>query len=260
MKFRARPPARSARFKFYKAPWMPAPIPGPCGRAAARPWRPRPSPTRRRAAGRPRPSRPRSPLPPARPTRRPTTPMPAATRRPTTALPARSRAPADRAVLRQRRLRLRRPPAPSRPDLPEHQLLGRRRLQSQQQRRQPGADGEQRHRPAVTRNTPVTFSTSTLLANDTDPNGDPLTVTASPAEPAAPRRSTPPTRPSPSRRPPASRGRRIHLRDLRPGTAAPPRPTSPSPSSATGSGPVSLFPTGTPATTNTNDTSPVELA
>ncbi|KMO18210.1 DUF4082 domain-containing protein, partial [Methylobacterium platani] len=29
--------------------------------------------------------------------------------------------------------------------------------------------------------------------------------------------------------------------------------------SATGSGPVSLFPTGTPATTNTNDTSPVEL-
>ena len=32
--------------------------------------------------------------------------------------------------------------------------------------------------PAVTRNTAITFSTSTLLANDTDPNGDPLTVTS----------------------------------------------------------------------------------
>ncbi len=31
--------------------------------------------------------------------------------------------------------------------------------------------------PAVTRNTAVTFATSTLLANDTDPNGDLLTVT-----------------------------------------------------------------------------------
>ncbi len=31
--------------------------------------------------------------------------------------------------------------------------------------------------PAVTQNTPVTFATSTLLANDTDPNGDTLTVT-----------------------------------------------------------------------------------
>ncbi|PIK69083.1 hypothetical protein CS379_31655, partial [Methylobacterium frigidaeris] len=31
--------------------------------------------------------------------------------------------------------------------------------------------------PAVTQNTAVTFAASTLLANDTDPNGDPLTVT-----------------------------------------------------------------------------------
>ena len=32
--------------------------------------------------------------------------------------------------------------------------------------------------PTVTENTPITIATSTLLANDSDPNGDPLSVTA----------------------------------------------------------------------------------
>ncbi len=84
--------------------------------------------------------------------------------------------------------------------------------------------------PAVTQNTPVTFSTSTLLANDTDPNGDPLTVTgvtsgtggtATLNTPNATVTFTPTT---------ASRGRRTSPTRSPTGAAAPHRPASPSPS------------------------------
>ncbi|OAS26602.1 Mo-co oxidoreductase dimerization domain protein [Methylobacterium platani] len=113
--------------------------------------------------------------------------------------------------------------------------------------------------PAVTRNTPVTFSTSTLLANDTDPNGDPLTVTGvtSGTGGTATLNTTNATVTfTPTTGFTGAANFTYAISDGHGGTASASVALT---VSATGSGPVSLFPTGTPATTNTNDTSPVEL-
>ncbi|TGD95707.1 DUF4082 domain-containing protein [Methylobacterium nonmethylotrophicum] len=113
--------------------------------------------------------------------------------------------------------------------------------------------------PAVTQNTPVTFSTATLLANDTDPNGDTLTVTsvtsgtggtATLSTQNATVTFTPTTGFT------GAANFSYAISDGRGGTAS---ATVALTVSAPGTAPVSLFPTGTPAATNTNDTSPVEL-
>ena len=168
-----------------RAARTPVSIPARSGRAPARSWRPSPSRTRRRAAG----------------------------RRATFSNPVtihvghhlhgilshqcralfqhgellhrkRRQRSADRAGRQQRRLRLwQQQPVPDK-YLPVNQLLGRRDVQS-------GGTGSTNQPPvavndvgpAVTRDTPVTITAASLLANDSDPNGDPLTITAVSAAP-----------------------------------------------------------------------------
>ncbi|WP_244936671.1 DUF4082 domain-containing protein [Methylobacterium currus] len=114
--------------------------------------------------------------------------------------------------------------------------------------------------PAVTRNTAVTFGTSTLLANDTDPNGDPLTVTSvsGPTNGTVALNTTDSTvtfTPTTGYTGPA--GFTYTISDGRGGTASANVALT---VSAPGTAPVSLFSaSATPASTNANDTSPVEL-
>ncbi|WP_425350070.1 N,N-dimethylformamidase beta subunit family domain-containing protein, partial [Methylobacterium tarhaniae] len=114
--------------------------------------------------------------------------------------------------------------------------------------------------PAVTQNTAVTFSTATLLANDTDPNGDPLTVTGV----SAPTNGTVSLNPTnatvtftPTANYTGAAGFSYAISDGRGGTSS---ATVALTVSAPGTGPVSLFSSSaTPAATNTNDLNPVEL-
>ncbi|MGX7703709.1 DUF4082 domain-containing protein [Methylobacterium sp. Gmos1] len=114
--------------------------------------------------------------------------------------------------------------------------------------------------PAVTKNTAATFSTSTLLANDTDPNGDPLSVTSvgTPTNGTVSLNTTNSTitfTPTTNYTGPA--GFTYAISDGRGGTSSASVALT---VSAPGTGPVSLFSSSaTPAATNTNDTSPVEL-
>ncbi|KMO28458.1 Mo-co oxidoreductase dimerization domain protein, partial [Methylobacterium tarhaniae] len=114
--------------------------------------------------------------------------------------------------------------------------------------------------PAVTRNTAVTFSTATLLANDTDPNGDPLTVTGVSA-PSNGTVSLDPTNATVTFTPTANytgaAGFTYAISDGRGGTSsASVALTVSAPSTSA----FSLFSSSaTPAATNTNDLNPVEL-
>ncbi len=114
--------------------------------------------------------------------------------------------------------------------------------------------------PAVTKNTPVTFSTSTLLANDTDPNGDPLTVTgvSGATNGTVSLNTTNSTITfTPATNYTGSAGFSYAISDGRGGTSsASVALTVLAPST----GAVSLFSSSaTPAATNTNDLNPVEL-
>ena len=114
--------------------------------------------------------------------------------------------------------------------------------------------------PAVTQNTAVTFATSTLLANDTDPNGDPLTVTSvsAPTNGTVALNTTNATitfTPTTGYTGPA--GFTYAISDGRGGTSSANVALT---VSAPGTAPVSLFSSSaTPASTNTNDLNPVEL-
>jgi hypothetical protein len=114
--------------------------------------------------------------------------------------------------------------------------------------------------PAVTKDTPVTFSTSTLLANDTDPNGDPLTVTSvsAPTNGTVSLNTTNSTITfTPTTGYTGAAGFTYAISDGRGGTSSASVALT---VSAPGTAPVSLFSSSaTPAATNTNDTSPVEL-
>ncbi|AWN52476.1 Mo-co oxidoreductase dimerization domain protein [Methylobacterium sp. 17Sr1-1] len=114
--------------------------------------------------------------------------------------------------------------------------------------------------PAVTKDTAVTFSTSTLLANDTDPNGDPLSVTSvgGATNGTVSLNSTNSTITfTPTTNYTGSAGFTYTISDGRGGTASASVALT---VSAPGTAPVSLFSSSaTPAATNTNDTSPVEL-
>ncbi|AWN46780.1 Mo-co oxidoreductase dimerization domain protein [Methylobacterium terrae] len=114
--------------------------------------------------------------------------------------------------------------------------------------------------PAVTQNTPVTFSTSTLLANDTDPNGDPLTVTSvtsGTGGTAALNTTNATVTFTPATGFTGAANFTYAISDGRGGTSSASVALT---VSAPGTGPVSLFSSSaTPAATNTNDTSPVEL-
>ncbi|QRE78092.1 DUF4082 domain-containing protein [Methylobacterium aquaticum] len=113
--------------------------------------------------------------------------------------------------------------------------------------------------PAVTKNTPVTFSTSTLLANDTDPNGDPLTVTgvSGATNGTVALNSNATITFTPAANYTGSAGFTYAISDGRGGTSsASVALTVLAPST----GSVSLFSSSaTPAATNTNDLNPVEL-
>ena len=114
--------------------------------------------------------------------------------------------------------------------------------------------------PTVTRNTALTFSTSTLLANDTDPNGDPLTVTSVSAATngtVALNTTNSTITFTPTANYTGSAGFTYAISDGRSGTSSASVALI---VSAPGTAPVSLFSSSaTPAATNTNDTSPVEL-
>ncbi|KMO39114.1 Mo-co oxidoreductase dimerization domain protein [Methylobacterium variabile] len=113
--------------------------------------------------------------------------------------------------------------------------------------------------PAVTRNTAITFSTSTLLANDTDPNGDPLTVTSvtnGTGGSVSLNTTNSTVTFTPTTGFTGAANFTYAISDGRGGASSASVALT---VSAPGTGPVSLFSTGTPATTNTNDTSPVEL-
>ncbi|MET7243341.1 DUF4082 domain-containing protein [Methylobacterium sp. EM32] len=114
--------------------------------------------------------------------------------------------------------------------------------------------------PAVTKDTAVTFSTSTLLANDTDPNGDPLSVTgvsgATNGTVALNAANSTITF-TPTTGYTGAAGFTYAISDGRGGTSSASVALT---VSAPGTAPVSLFSSSaTPAATNTNDTSPVEL-
>ncbi|WP_432443342.1 DUF4082 domain-containing protein [Methylobacterium aquaticum] len=114
--------------------------------------------------------------------------------------------------------------------------------------------------PAVTKDTAVTFAASTLLANDTDPNGDTLTVTrvsgATNGTVALNTTNSTITF-TPTTGYTGQAGFTYAISDGRGGTSSASVALT---VSAPGTAPVSLFSSSaTPAATNTNDTSPVEL-
>ncbi|WP_245291042.1 DUF4082 domain-containing protein [Methylobacterium aquaticum] len=114
--------------------------------------------------------------------------------------------------------------------------------------------------PAVTQNTAVTFAASTLLANDTDPNGDTLTITnvSGPTNGTVSLNTTNATVTfTPTTGYTGAASFTYAISDGRGGTASAKVALT---VSAPGTAPVSLFSSAaTPAATNTNDTSPVEL-